>query len=284
MAKKVEELNLNSVEHLSKASDLFFMGADLFIMMNIRELGIDHILPGQPYRVEEGRVILVKEGWGRVVVNLEEIRLSPHDVLVLFPDSTFEIQELGEDFNLSAFNFKSGPYLPSTSSHWHASLDEEDWTIAGLYIDLLWREMHREPLIEDAIAHLHTSLLFAVKHVAEKEAILRRENATRREVLFHQFLELVNTNGLKERRMEWYAGKLCITPNHLGAVVKNASGLTVMQWLNRYTIQNAKVLLRYSELSIWEIAEKLNFANPSFFSKFFKKETGMTPGQYRKSV
>ncbi len=56
-----------------------------------------------------------------------------------------------------------------------------------------------------------------------------------------------------------------------------------MQWLNRHAIQKAKVLLRYSDLPVWEVAERMNFANPSFFSKFFKGETGMTPGEYRKN-
>ena len=64
--------------------------------------------------------------------------------------------------------------------------------------------------------------------------------------------------------------------------MKHASGLTIMQWLNRHTVQEAKVMLRYSDLPMWEVAERLNFPTPSFFSKFFKKETGMTPGEYRK--
>ena len=54
-----------------------------------------------------------------------------------------------------------------------------------------------------------------------------------------------------------------------------------MQWINRYVIQQAKIKLRYNDQPVWEIAEEMNFANASFFSKFFKKETGMTPKQYR---
>lgn len=58
----------------------------------------------------------------------------------------------------------------------------------------------------------------------------------------------------------------------------------IMQWLNRHTVQKAKVLLRYGNLPIWEVAERMNFANPSFFSKFFKSETGMTPGEFHRML
>ena len=47
-------------------------------------------------------------------------------------------------------------------------------------------------------------------------------------------------------------------------------------------MQLAKAMLSYSNLSVWEVGEQLNFANPSFFSKFFKRETGETPNDYRR--
>ena len=49
----------------------------------------------------------------------------------------------------------------------------------------------------------------------------------------------------------------------------------------RHIIQQAKLQLKYSDLPVWQIAEAQNFPNPSFFSKFFKRETGMTPAEYR---
>ena len=120
-----------------------------------------------------------------------------------------------------------------------------------------------------------------MKRFTDREETLRQQAATRQDKIFHQFLCLVNLYGIRERKIDFYADKLCVTPNHLGAVIKKASGLTVMQWLNRHAIKKAKVLLCYSDLPIREVAERMNFANPSFFSKFFKGEVGMTPGEYR---
>lgn len=98
--------------------------------------------------------------------------------------------------------------------------------------------------------------------------------------MLHRFLALLNEYGICEQNISFYAGCLCVTPNYLGFVIKQASGMTVIQWINRYIIQEAKVQLKYSEMLVWEIAEYLYFPNPCFFSKFFKK-TGVSLGEYR---
>ena len=55
-----------------------------------------------------------------------------------------------------------------------------------------------------------------------------------------------------------------------------------MQWINQAIIFEAKVLLKHSDLLVFQISDELGFPNPSFFSKFFKRITGMTPAEYQK--
>ena len=57
-----------------------------------------------------------------------------------------------------------------------------------------------------------------------------------------------------------------------------------MQWINKAVILEAKVLLKHSNLLVFQISDELNFPNPSFFSKFFKRMTGMTPAEYQKQT
>ena len=66
-----------------------------------------------------------------------------------------------------------------------------------------------------------------------------------------------------------------------GDVVRQQSGLSVMDWLNRITTTEAKVLLKHSDLMIYEIDERLNFPEPTAFNRYFKKQVGVTPLQYR---
>ena len=81
--------------------------------------------------------------------------------------------------------------------------------------------------------------------------------------------------------LSFYADKMCVTPRYLGVVIKETSGITVKEWIDRALITNAKIMLKYENIPIAQIAEDLNFPNPSFFCKFFKRITGMTPHEFR---
>ena len=65
------------------------------------------------------------------------------------------------------------------------------------------------------------------------------------------------------------------------SVIKRVSGKTAGKWIDDYVILEAKTLLRYSPMSIQEVAFYLNFANASFFGKYFKHHTGMSPSEYK---
>ena len=226
-------------------------------------------------------MLRVTKGWVRVIINLEEYRIERQSLFVLVPNSLFEMQEHSDDFDLQVFSFKDLPVFTSLSRHAVLTMSDDQWLLTDEFFRLLWHVVHQQPLLPDVVTHLQTAFLLELKRMADSEEVLRRKSATRQDEIFHRFIDLVNAHGLRERKLEFYADKLCLTSNHLGDVIKQASGLTVMQWLNRHAVQKAKVLLRYSDLPVWEVAERMNFANPSFFSKFFRRETGMTPKEYR---
>ena len=106
---------------------------------------------------------------------------------------------------------------------------------------------------------------------------------TRAEVIFANFIKMVEANFRKERRVKWYSQQLCITPKYLTEMVKAASKRTPNEWLDNYTLMELRVMLKTSPKSIKEIAEELNFPNQSFMGKYFKLHVGITPSQYRKS-
>lgn len=98
---------------------------------------------------------------------------------------------------------------------------------------------------------------------------------------FKHFIELLGTNFKQERSVGFYAQQLCITPKYLTTLIRRISGKSVSDWINHYVIVEAKTLLRYSEMSIQEIAYYLNFPNQSFFGSYFKRNTGMSPSAFR---
>lgn len=80
-----------------------------------------------------------------------------------------------------------------------------------------------------------------------------------------------------------YASDLYIHPNYLNQVTKKVLGKTASSVIKEKTIHEAKILLYQTDFSIAEIAYKLGFETNTYFSRFFKKETGQTPSEYKKS-
>lgn len=110
------------------------------------------------------------------------------------------------------------------------------------------------------------------------------KNKSRKEYIFERFYESLIESYQTERSVKFYADQLCLTPKHLSGVVKEVSGKTVGEWIDEFVILEAKALLNSSSLNIQEISDQLNFANQSFFGKYFKHYTGMSPKEYRKSL
>ena len=107
------------------------------------------------------------------------------------------------------------------------------------------------------------------------------EEASETIVLVTQFRKLVQQHYLAKQQVADYADMLHVTPNHLNRTVKEVSGRTASSHIAEMLLQEAKVLLKYTDLSVAEIAYRLQFSEPSSFNRFFKKESDRTPLGYR---
>ncbi len=102
-------------------------------------------------------------------------------------------------------------------------------------------------------------------------------------LLSDRFLTLVRENFKRERFLDFYANALDITPKHLSRTIKTQTGVSAVEWIERFVILEAKVLLKSSRLNIQQISDQLNFPSQSFFGKYFKKQTGLSPKEFRNS-
>ena len=95
------------------------------------------------------------------------------------------------------------------------------------------------------------------------------------------FLKQVQAFHKQERKVEFYADRLCLSPKYLSQTIKSYSGKTAGEWIDEYVVLEAKVLLRSTNMTIQQIGDELNFPSQSFFGKYFKRLTGMSPKAYR---
>lgn len=134
-----------------------------------------------------------------------------------------------------------------------------------------------QSLLRCAILGLCGSLKLTMPAV---DAELRKPQADR---LFQRFLDLVSGDQTKYRSVESYASELCVSPKYLSVVCKKHSGKTANEWIRENTLEEIRYYLKQTDLPIKQIADKLGFANPSFFGKYVKEHFGMTPMRFRQS-
>ena len=110
------------------------------------------------------------------------------------------------------------------------------------------------------------------------------EAGGRKNEVFIRLIQLIEKYYMQERGVEFYADKLCLSPKYLSAVSKSICGYTVQELVFKAIIRKSISLLKNTQKNIQEISNEFGFPNASYFGTFFKKQVGMSPQQYRKSL
>lgn len=108
-----------------------------------------------------------------------------------------------------------------------------------------------------------------------------KREASQKDRLFQRFISLLSHPTNTEREVRAYAEQLLVTPKYLSAVCKDKSGRTAMDWITESTVAHIKYYLLQTDLTVKEIAFKLDFPDVSFFCKYVKKHLGQAPLEYR---
>ena len=231
-----------------------------------------------PQYVELGRIVLVTSGKATYNINLVPFEAEPGDVLVIPQHNYISVASVSENYDGQMLSFGRLPIDFEKCARLRLSAD--DFLRIRHYVDLLWEIVHR-PYDRQTVEHLETALLYDLKLLHAHQSSENTAKLSRGQRILQQFLDALGRKDPLPRNVKAYADYLCITPNHLSAVIRQQSGRSVMDWLNAHCILRAQVLLRHTNLSIYEIADRLGFQSSTFFTRFFHRETGMTPKEYR---
>lgn len=268
----------------SLQSEGLFCNESFVIARSLSAVGKKFMTCGVAHRPTTGRVFVVTRGWLSCIINLLEYRLDARTIAVVLPGTVYEVTDHSEDIDIQFFSYDS-VYFDVKQLHLMQRvirLDETMWQITTHFFDILWL-MTKQPAFTQKInSHTQRIFLMQLKRYAESDGeMMGVANNLRTHKLFYHLAELIKCYGTQERNISFYADKLCISPNHLMTLIKDTTGSTIKTWIDLHLIQQAKMKLKYGDSPIAEISEQLNFPNPSFFSNFFKRKTGLTPSQYR---
>lgn len=134
---------------------------------------------------------------------------------------------------------------------------------------------------------LFDAFFYALVSIMKKYAhadLDKRERLSRPDDIMRRFTALINTSCERERSVEYYASQLDITPKYLSLICKKRTGFNASKIIDSAVIRKAKVLLRQQGLSVLEVSERLNFVSQSFFGKYFKQRTGVSPSRYKEQL
>ena len=283
------------------SGDIINMGDDFFMAERTNEANYD--LLRHPCRIDAYVVAFCKSGSFKCKINLKEYEISEGIIMVNLPQNIISVEPkesadkptltiigVSPKF-LSNFSLDISKMLNEAMTLLDnpcLSLEKEELAIVTEYIQLIDKYIHSDYIYaRESVSHLISSVFYLFGSFINKRIMSLNDEgkpaSTRHKIIFERFIELVTRHHSKERGVGFYADKLCITPKYLSKIVKDTSGLSAPQWIDQYVILEAKQMLKYSDLCIKGISAELNFPNPSFFFKYFKKHTGMTPNQYRNS-
>lgn len=230
----------------------------------------EHVIDFTHYPVQKGAIYFMKPGQ---VHNW--YFTSPADGYVInFSDGFFE-QAFIRSQVLEHFPFwepMSGPQVIQLS----AAVQKKAETV---FEQILAEQTGSAAMNREMMAAMLLQLFITVKRsMPATEVLPVSYNAT----LLRNFQQLIERNYAVLKLPKEYASLLYITPNHLNALCKDHLGVSAGELIRKRVLLEAKRLLVNMELSIHEIASRLNFQDSSYFIKFFKKDTGVTPEAFRK--
>ncbi|MGN0309666.1 MAG: helix-turn-helix domain-containing protein [Bacteroides sp.] len=163
--------------------------------------------------------------------------------------------------------------------------DEVDWFIRmGDMLELVQADTQNRYRMQMAANYLQ-NICFYIYHKTQTHFQANDTKwVSRKEELFKQFIHLVHQYCATEREVSFYAQQLHITPRYLSTVVLTVSGETTKDIIDRHTITEIKMRLKNTQYNIQEISNSMKFADQSFFGRYFKKHTGMSPLKYRNEM
>lgn len=252
-----------------------------------------------PSRIDAFIIGVGTEGETIVSFNLQEYLLKKDSMFIFGPKNILQIQSddrfkahvmvVTPDF-LRRINLDAKHMMPlflQFASHPCLGLTPGESQTLRSFITLVERELQgpETDFAGEIIGGLISATIYKVgdilRHYLAEHPEVDSPVHNRAEEYFKQFTVLLGEHYVRERSVGFYARQLCITPKYLTTLIKRISGKSVSEWIDNYVILEAKSLLKYSNMSVQEIAYHLNFPNQSFFGSYFKRNTGMSPSQYK---
>lgn len=249
-----------------------------------------------PIRIEALVIALCATGHAQVNIDLKTYDIQKGTLLVIQPQNF--IQRITRDAEFSSQAIMCSPrvvetllpkltsMLPIIMQHRMepaVQLTEDEAAAISSFYTFVKLKLDGPPTLHQRpkVLCMLQAALYEMMDIRMAHCEMQEHRQSRREEIMARFILSICKHFHTERQVSFYAKELCITPKHLSSVVKETSGRTAGEWIDHYVIMEAKMLLASTDMTVQEISSRLNFANQSFFGKYFKHHTGDSPTEFR---
>ena len=255
-----------------------------------------HFSVKYPHRHDFFEVLYLSKGSGFHVIDGNKYEIKPPCVFFMSPGQAHKI-EFSSDIAGYIFIFTAEFYLINQSNQNRLIEFPFFFTIRQdnppLNLCTQMDVLFLESLFEKGIAENQKGADYSIELLRSILDLILTSSATlyktdermlnkgKGHIVVKKFFQLIEDNFHKNLTVSEYADKLALTPNHLTQTVSHLTGKTSSQIIKAKQVLEIKRLLVHTNLSVTEVAMRLNFPDQSYFAKFFKRETGISPLRYR---
>jgi AraC-like DNA-binding protein len=247
-----------------------------------------------PFVINDHRLGMITQGEGDVNFNLVDRHLKAGTLLYIGPGTIIHPIRFSDDLEIQGVGLFADFPMPFAQENIPAAFNgqvrdfqlpvgDADLQTARNILDTLWHLVHQPDYHRPTASSLVAALMHHYDRLFHQQSDTLAATRSREQTIFDRFIQLVNLHCHEQHQIGYYADRMCLTERYLGTVIRQTSGTTAKDWIDRALIIQAKVQLRHTDHSVLQISEDLNFPNPAFFSKYFKRLTAMTPLEYRES-
>ena len=249
---------------------------------------VKHAVIDAPVRSPEHRIMLVKKGSVDYTLNYMDFHVSEGEVLMIPANYIIIMNGHSGDFNARVLSFRFTGMGESNLFGYEViklRLGYNEEQVFENFFQMMNQVLKSPTVGKRDFEHLVISMLFRIQGLnSAQNGFQAPAMGDRKQAIVSKFMQLLNANGPAPRSIAYYADKLGVSANYLSVVIKERSKHTVMEWVDIRTVTEIKMLLHDpSNLTVDQIAERLDFSSSSQMIRVFKKLTGTTPIEYRKT-
>ena len=241
---------------------------------------------------------------GTAMIELFSMRrqISKNDLVTILPCQLASIHKVSDDFSMIFFKVDKVMFMDIMSSlgritpnfffHMRKNFQvpisvNEAKRFLGFCRAIDFRTNNDDPAFRRETI-LHLLRIYYWDFYVHFQKKTRKRNTpllnSNKESIAMKFAMLVFENRETHREVAYYADQLCISPLYLTKIIQEVNGRSARDMIADYTIIGIKTLLRNADITIKDVVRHSGFSSQSSFSRFFRKHTGMSPSEYRRTI